>query len=1104
MIPPALVDTLEHAYVGEERYYNKGTGKQDLPESLKVENLWAKVAEDKTTSPFGIWAKYKMPDIGSPENANPRTPSTGNSSNSNDGIKGGRLPVQPAQASRFLPLQDQARLHEWSKNIDVDADPALAADSPIEPEVVEDQGATRRVLDDSDSDAEELQRSQQVPPASSRHLLNDSDDDSHVQQRSPSPAKAAKPLLSLQEERIQAMRVNRSDRNRAAPGPTLALRSKQIVRTVDADNFFGDVPREAESGDSQVQASPAQGRAHDQNNNSTRRIRTYDGAADDLDLVEVDKTINVVQTNESMDNHRLEEEEQIDDKAPAGYMPSENFDPSRYGSRKRPTHSSPSRLPGRNNRDGGADQRWQATPPKRSRDQPLVYPSHSAVDSPYGNNRPVPSLPGTRDERNIQIKQPILVDISSETRQGTARPPPGLTRRTTPPPIPEDGLNLLDTPLDEIQRPAIKPSYEDMLYHNEDTSWSASSSSGGLRSRGLHYVPQTTIKKPDVSLMRSTVLQSLMAMKAQRSPVREKQTLSERGTERMEEDDEVSTRKFHDTMNLKAPKAVSRSKVKGNSSETPAQKQARLTKVKENLWRPAEGSNKPKVQISQQTTKASSNQISQKGLQAARKNPEMAALHNDALLYDQRQKVANELLQHLKPIFKAARCFPGEIGLEIQLGQLFVQPSSRIDTRKIYEIEKWKSIFSSENNTSEVRFTNMLTSDGADIDGMLDMKMTKHKMWSQQQPGTSDVSIEFKCLDSLSQEFQICLTGDHSYTLNRGPSAISKVALHCPGKLWDACVIVEGTIDLFETTPEFDSEVQKFISSVYVKAGRQTVVHFRQPTSNSLTIQAVVLRRTSFHNCQISEHESIQLKVVEVKDLAMKNHKSDKRLLRAIEERHQKLADEGRVHYEVSVVHKDINDAFDENLKFGTEQQLEIGDTTFAMAAKILTHQRLNILVQAALHVVDRIDWVGSRNYGSLRQKQDAIILRRQDTDRSVPPSMHQSLIPRPAHMPSGLSVAGPRTAFGAASTIGTRPFGATQAPHGIRQGTTAQIWQDAEGDLFHIGIGGARIPINTGDEEGMGRTEVLPGDSASQMGQDPSRHMKLRVGNQDHPDSFW
>lgn len=1085
-----LVDMLEQAYIGEERLYNSNTGKQDLPDNLKEETLRARISEDKTTSQFSIWQKYKMSSIGSPENAAPRTPSTGNSSNSNDGK--GRLPVQPAQASRFLPLQDQARLHEWSKNVERDADPAVAAVTPVEPEAVEEQGATRRVVNDSDSDAEEMQLSKQPPPATSRQVLADSDDESEVQ-RGPTAAAAAppRPLLSLQEERIQAMRVNRTDRNRAAPDPTLTMRPRQTVNTVDSDNFFQDVPKEKDELYAEAQVMPpTPGRGPMVNSQPTRRMRTFDGAAD-----EPDEPARVEQSTTAYSpkpvSFQLSDNEAHT--MPSEYAPRGTFDPSRYG------------LRGRGNRTQGgyeSGKSGSSHSPRSNRGRSRLYPSQSGLGASRTNNRPVPSIPGAANDRSRRNKE-VLVEITAEGQSSIIKPPPGLTRRSTPPPAPDDELNLLDAPLDEIQRPAIKPSYEEVMYNTEDTSWSASSSSGGSHRRGLQYVPQTVVSRPDVPLMQNTVLQSLMALKAQQSPVREKDSASHDNLERIEEDDEASKRKFYDTMNLKAPKAVSRSKNKGGQQETPAQRQARLDKVKEVLWGQSQPAARSNSNATRQAAASPQPEMSQRGLQAAQNNRQMAALHIDALLQKARQDIAKDLLYILKPVFETVRCFPGEVGLEVQLGQLFVQPSSRIDTRKVYELEKWKSIFCGDNSTTEVRFTNLLTSDGNDIDNLLNMKMGKHKMWHKERPGPADVSIEFKCFDSLSQEFWICLDEHGKYAINRGPSPLSKTAIHCPGKLWDACATVPGTVDLYETTPEFDEEVQRFISSIFVKAGIRIAVHFRQPTSNSLTVQEVVLRRTSLHDCQIPAYDNVQLKVTEVKELTLDNHKTDKRLLRAIEERYPKLADEGRVHYEVAVLHKEINEAFEENLKFAEGQQLEIGDTTFAMAANMLNHERLNMLVQTSLHIVDKIDWVGGKNYGSLVQKNDALEMRRLEMQRSVPPSIHNPTLLRPAYLPSGHSVAGPRTAFGPASTMGTRPFGAVSAPHGIRQNTIAKVWRDEAGNLFHVGIGGARIPIPE-DDTGIARTEVVPGDSASQIGQMPSRHLRAKVGNQDHPDSFW
>ncbi|KAK5106275.1 hypothetical protein LTS08_000393 [Lithohypha guttulata] len=1085
MVHPTLTDTLEQALLGEERIYNSKTGKQELVERLK--DLAS--SADKHTKPSKIWEGFELPTIGNPDNAVPRTPSSGNSSLPSETARS-RSSIPAAQPSRFMASQEQARLREWSKNIDLEADPATIPEEPIELEEVEDQGITKRRVEDSESEDDETNNTAIGLTTSRRLVVADSDDESGPVSTKVGKRTKDTPLQSLQEQRIQAIRVDRTNRVRETQDPTPVVRLRPNTNPyVGADAFFEGVPRDGEEA-TEVMNTPQQLQKGTPVKSPPVQFRGgfgLDGANDEEPApLQDSKDSPHLGPASSVTPIFREPDQGMGTKArPNQYMPSHNFDPSAYGSPSR----GPKTTQNRDFRNIATHQdKRQTARSKRGRSQSRPHPSHHGGRS---GSQPVPSHPGIIHSQAHKQRENALIEISTmETAATSNNPPPGLTIRAEPPAYMNEQSNLLDSPLEEIQRPSLKPVYYDTMYQNEESSFSASSSSGSLRPHGIQYVPQTTITRPDVPSMRNNMLHSLLAAKG-RGYTTPTKPLSR---ERIAEEDEISTRKFYNTMNLQAPKDR---KNRATNAETNVQRQARIARARDELRQEASTASRSKQQSQQRPDSAVTppDPMTKKGLQAAKINSQMAALHIDAVQANARQQTTNQLLHLLRPIIEAARCFTGHINLEFQLGQLFVSPTSRIDTRKIYEIDKWKSIFEGSNSTADVHFTNMLTSDGADIDGMLEVKIKKCKIWNKDNPGPSQSIIEFRCLDNLSQPFQIVLDARGKYTVNKGDSTVSKIAIHCPGKVWDTCAVLSGTAELNDITPEFEAEIQDFVSTVYMKAGKKAIVHFRPPLSNSLTVLDVVLKRTSLHDCQVPGEEALQLKITEVKTLSTKAHISDKRLHVSVEERHDILANTSQVFYEVAVVNKDIEEAFQEN------KQLEVGEMTLATANNMLTHERINTMLQAALKLVDKVDWIGGKNYGTLRYKQDVDAKQRQEMAGTIPPTVHNPTMLRPATI--GRSIAAPRTAMGHGSTIGTNRTTAVQPIHGIRAGTEAEIWQDPEGNLFYIGLGGAKIPVLRDDPDSTGR-DILPDDSASQIARAPQRAPNRRMSNYDKPNNFW
>lgn len=1136
MVHSDLEEHLEHMLVGEERIWNQNTSKYSTPENL----LSAQMSQDNMTHASKIWTHFKTPAIGKPDNSIPRTPSGSNSVASSDKIRKPSSAVAD-QPNKFLPLQEQARLREWSKNVDRGADPAIAAEEPFEAEAAEEQAnLSKRRVEDSDSDPEPSERAPDPEHQVQRVVAADSDDeveaDAALKMDRPVLGKLqVNPRQPIGIQNVDFGYINRAER-KATPPQIANIKTKKVSHNiVSADTFFAGIPRDtgendldtamqAKSGSQQgrIITSPIPTRSYQYSN----KRNGFDGTADrspETQHIDHGQPLSVNSLHHTTAELSSKNESGTVEPASPTYVPSGNFDPTIYGVSNRNRSGRQQKRGNHSHSDGQYSSGRQAsriahlspgiessrTVTKQSRNYP---DQQGSAEHRRTSTQPVPSTPcpnlhtgnapnfrGAAASRRSRKDQLIDYEEDDFVRKGAIEPPPGLTSHSRTPRVEPEKPHALDSTSEDVCIPSIQPSEGRRLSCSEDISFSTSSSSGGLGQSLYDYVPQTKIIKPDVSHMRNDLIQQLRAVKAQEARTRSKAHPTHPQIERIEEDDEISTRKFHETMNLRGPNP-GRGKNKVQTQETEAQKRARIAKVKEELQIEAMGS-KARREPEKSEMSTQQDKLSTKAKQAARSNPIMANMHADQLQEAARRKCASELIRVMRPILGAARAYSGRLELEFQIGQLLVMPTSRLNTIKVYENDKWLNIFEKSGATVDVKFTNMLTNNGEDIDRILETRTKKWKTWSRETPGPTNVTVEFLCLDNLGQPFKLAMNADGSYRTTKDASVVGKVGIHCPGRVWDVCAVLTGSANWSDSSVAFEEDVREFVSTIYIKPELLTTVYFRPPVSNCLSVQDVVLKRVSFHKCQVPGEESLQLKITEVKTLKTRTHRTDTRLHVSHEMKHDAMAGEARVYYEVAITHLDVNHAFDDN------RGLEAGELSETLNTGIFHPEQANMVVSAALRLVDKIDWVGSRNYGTLVQKQDEKIVREQQMAKTLPPSARNPTLIRPVQYPSGYSIADPRTVIGGTTTVETNLQTTTVAQpiHGIRANTYAQVWEDVDGNVFRVGQGGARIPVTLEDGH-MNRAEVLPDDSASQIG---GRSRTLRSMNAagaypNKPENFW
>lgn len=1111
---PALQDRLEDATIGEEYVWNQSERKHIRSENLATPSSNSQAVPVRSST---IWTSFNIPTIGNPENAVPRTPSGGNSVASDDQRKSGK-PSAAAEPSKFLPIQDQARLREWSRNVDTAADPAVPADQPMEPIEEEGEPTSRRVVKDSDSEVEQGQGSE---PVNARLVAVDSDEEDEVPRQAPTASTRMpppQPVISAAPDSEDKARRARERANRyqdTAPVAPTSQGRQPATNVVGADSFFVGVPRDEDEPAEAVQSrrivtSRTQNDSQQSRPTEPKRARGrgfgYDGAGDDPDESDPGIANDDVSRLTPM-SYR--------DPEPHHYMPSDDFNPSRYGA---------SRVQGRQKRGPTTGTTSPATiqagPGRQQRNDhfPRRFPSQQAGPlDPDTHSRPVDSWPRPGIARDIdhrsrreaertkhrqQANQLIDVEDNS-TKTNSLLPPPGLTIRQPDAADPAVPDHILDSPLEQIQRPSLKPSWDAPMYTNEDTSFSASSSSGGARQLPFNYTPQTQLVRPNINMMHNDTLAQLQTIKYLQRKKSSRPDVSAHASERIEEEDEVESRKFHNTMNLKAPNpGKGKKSSKAPAQESAAQRAERIAATMADAYGAVPNS-VPATTTTALPSRGRPEVPSRRLQQLARSNPTMAATHSDTLQSNARRELTDNLVHRMRPVFEAARSFAGDLQFEIQVGNLLVMASSLIKEKKVYEPDRWTTIFNSTGIAPEVKFNNVVTSDGSDIDNILEMKARGNKAlkaWNKTTPGPLSMEFEFQCQDNAGRAFNLRFNVDGTHSVDEGYCTVGKVGIQCPGRTWDVCAVLGGLSTWHYLSDDLEAAVAELVSSIHVNPVEAMTINFRLPASNALTVHDVVVRRTSLHDCQSTEQEEIQLKITESKLLYTRSHRVDKRLYSSFEKSHGNMAENHRVHYELSLVHKGIAEAFKAN------KQLEVGELTPAdtTGASLLNAKVANTLLNAALNLVDKIDWVGKRNYGTIVRKRDELIARGQELARTLPPVTNTNIV-RPVNLNSGHSIAAPRTAIASRTNVGSRypaPAPPAMPVRGIRAGTEAQVYEDASGNLFRIGLGGAQIPVIREDGSGVGSAEILPNDSASQIGSRPRVARSTRYD--DRPAGFW
>ncbi|OJD23549.1 hypothetical protein ACJ73_05098 [Blastomyces percursus] len=318
---------------------------------------------------------------------------------------------------------------------------------------------------------------------------------------------------------------------------------------------------------------------------------------------------------------------------------------------------------------------------------------------------------------------------------------------------------------------------------------------------------------------------------------------------------------------------------------------------------------------------------------------------------DKRGVALNEFLRHVSLILNGARCFPGTVSFEIQLGLVLASRSLIEQSKEVpLDTKAWNSIFQPKNNLPKPStiFTNMLTASGADVDYILHLPDSQGGSTCQmflEGVVSRHVWYEFHCTTINDETLVVTVNESGTAVVNRPESVLGAVNVHCAARTWDMRGVVKGAVEYIRGDEEIDQAIQNLIGKMYIEPGLSEIVIFaRIPQGGQLDITKVLMKRSTRHRFHRHETGPLQgstakkstgsangnttpfgseepfLQITEVQNLFLGYSGSDRMAVRARAKSADKMVDDHRLWYEVSV----INPKIEETLR--SNKYLEFGD----------------------------------------------------------------------------------------------------------------------------------------------------------------------------------
>lgn len=439
--------------------------------------------------------------------------------------------------------------------------------------------------------------------------------------------------------------------------------------------------------------------------------------------------------------------------------------------------------------------------------------------------------------------------------------------------------------------------------------------------------------------------------------------------------DEVVTRKFYRTPSHKAAKQNSKTAKK---AEMKAKRQATLEdawgkiSVKSSKKPPTEPEGKPAAPEPSGKRMLSLITSEQKAKDARKKEADLKM-----------QESIKRLFEALEPVLDAAQYFPGALTLEMQIGLILTPLLPKTYKGGSISLSEWNKIFQPRNSlsTPSTQFIRRLTSSGADVDYIVDLKSSKStgkRRLFEQEYTDYGVVYEYHCRTKNDKQIVMVIDETGNVTVRKSTPVLGAVNLHFPKQTWDASVVVTGVIEQVRgSDKELDSAIQHIMNNLWVPPDKSLIRIFTKISKDSiLQVEKVFMKRWTRHryirpddtsnvpetadNTKLNpvtpkkqmtraedssdagesdtDRQDIFLKITEFQELFTGTAASDPSALRARCLHPDEMLKKGRLWYEVSIVSPAIEDVLHSNVS------LELGERTEDWCSSDLMGNEANLV----------------------------------------------------------------------------------------------------------------------------------------------------------------
>ncbi|KAI5282873.1 hypothetical protein KEM54_002519, partial [Ascosphaera aggregata] len=347
------------------------------------------------------------------------------------------------------------------------------------------------------------------------------------------------------------------------------------------------------------------------------------------------------------------------------------------------------------------------------------------------------------------------------------------------------------------------------------------------------------------------------------------------------------------------------------------------------------------------------------------------------------------------PILESFESFPGSLSFEIQIGCILIEDVVSSIADILIQPKTWNATFRPKHHLVQPRtvFTNLLTSSGADIDYILNLKDERKKNDKKPLFDLTPLATlewyEFHCQTKNNEIIVISISANGDTFVSRPEALLGSVNIHCPNRVWDAAGVIKGSIEFKRGEDETtDNAIYNFLEKIYIPEGDTVCIYTRMPDGSILRITKAFAKRQSKHRCftqsfDIStpaddefEQDVIQLQITEIQSLIIGEFGQDRDFIRLRAKPYEAMVKEQRVWHEVSIVSPIVYDALRSNrgVELGEKNtwsaQAFLGlDTTESAAPSNIDYSPRNTatvgggiirdMFRIASTLVDKIDSVG-------------------------------------------------------------------------------------------------------------------------------------------------